>query len=223
MSAALSAVPKARSCVLSRGWMLGLGILASIPWTAAQSAPAASHEPAPAHPTPVGSKPPAAPPSLKLQLEAAEQAVASAPNLEAAGQAWDRAEALRKRALTGGSKLLLQEADEKAESGNLHVAVRDLSAALTLQPDSVILRRMRAELRLTGNDPTGAVEDLGVALQQDPGDPTAWFLLAKAEETLHNGDAALEAFQHVLKLAPLFPDKETLLRQFRHAARGQPD
>ncbi|TPW35178.1 tetratricopeptide repeat protein [Oecophyllibacter saccharovorans] len=160
---------------------------------------------------------------LELRLQAAEQAVKAAHTQEASNQAWQQAESLRKRQLSAGAELLLTEAREKSTAPDLHAALYDLSAALTLQPDAALLRRTRAEMRLASNDPTGAVQDLGIALQQDPGDPTSWFLLARTEEALHNGPAALNAFRQALKNAPLFPERTTLLHQFTLDAQGQPD
>lgn len=164
-----------------------------------------------------------APVTLKDRLASAERALAAAPDDKASQQAWSHAEALRKRSLTGGTRLLLDESQEKAAALETRQALEDLSAALTLQPDSAFLRRTRAEMRLLANDPTGAVEDLGVALDRDPGDPAAWFLLARTQETLRNGPAALSAFQKALKLAPRFPERATLERHFTNAATGQPD
>ncbi|MDF7673697.1 hypothetical protein PT277_09290 [Acetobacteraceae bacterium ESL0709] len=174
----------------------------------------------------VRAAPPSPPPkddTRKKALQAVEKQLAAAKNEEDVQKLWEKAETLRSASLNGATRLLLKAAEEKEETGDIPSMESLLSTALSLQPDNPLLRRLRASVRLKGNDPTGAVQDLGISLQDDPDDPTSWLLLAQTQENLHQPLKALNAFREVLNRVPALPEKDTLLKHFEQGAFGQDD
>lgn len=161
--------------------------------------------------------------SLPERLHQAEHDLHHAQNEHDAQRAWHRAELLRQRSLSAGVQLIVKDALDLAQKGDVEHAEHKLSAALTLQPDNAFLRRQRAGIRLLGNDPTGAVQDIGVSLNTDPRDPTAWMLLAEAQEKLHHNDLALHAFEEAMSCTPYLPDKEKKQAHYTQLAHGHED
>lgn len=161
--------------------------------------------------------------SREERLAEAEQALRSAKTDEESQQAWDRAENLRVRSLDHATRLLCDESEQRTQAGDLQKALDSLNAAIALQPDNGFLRRNRAELRIAGNDPTGAVQDLALTLRNDPKDPIAWVLLAKTQEILHHNNTALKAFEIALSHAPRFPGGKEMLKYFRQNIFGKED
>ena len=192
-----------------------------------QAAPAAN----PVAPGPAVSptaKPPASAPrsprkTLHERLMDAEKALAMAGNEKQAGEISERAEGLRSRALTGSVQMLITDSHDALEKHDFQKAQDDLTAAITIQPDQPILYRQRAASRLAAGDNNGAITDLGVVLQADPGDPTAWGMLAEAEHDRHQPEAALQAFHQMLLLNPKSPDSDTQLKTLEKARDGQQD
>lgn len=101
-------------------------------------------------------------------------------------------------------------------------AVEDLDDALVLQPDVAILWRDRARARLTARDLTGAIADLGVALQRDGQDAVAWRLLSAIEEQRGDWQAAERAWQQVMALDPMVEGGRTKGEQLHLKAFGRP-
>lgn len=159
----------------------------------------------------------------KKALQAVEKQLSQARNEEDTQKLWEKAETLRYGSLNGATRLLCKAADEKEATGDIPAMESLFSTALSLQPDNPLLRRLRASARLKGNDPTGAVQDLAVSLQDDPDDPISWLLLARSQENLHQHLKALNAFHEVLKRVPLLPKKDKFLKHFEQSAFGQDD
>lgn len=162
-------------------------------------------------------------PSLKEKLEQTEQAIASEQDDQKAQSLMKRAETLRLYSVKNSGRILLSEAQDSLKQGHTDEAEKDLSAALTLQPDNAFLRRQRAAIRFLGNDLTGTVQDLQVALVQDPGDAQSWELLARTQEHLRHPHQALHAYTEALTHAPLLPDGQKRYRQLEQQANGIPD
>ena len=146
-----------------------------------------------------------------------------ARNETQAGEIADRAEGLRSRALTGSVQMLISDSHDALEKHDFQRAQDDLTSAITIQPDQSILYRQRAAIRLMAGDNNGAISDLGVELQADPGDPTAWGMLAEAEHDRNEPDAALQAFHQMLLLNPKSPDSDKQLKKLEKARDGQQD
>ncbi|WP_249194187.1 tetratricopeptide repeat protein [Gluconobacter sp. Dm-73] len=213
-----------------RRWLMAGAVLLCSPaltFLPVQAAPAAN----PAAPGPAVSptaKPPASAPrpprkTLHDRLMDAEKALAMAGNEKQAGEISERAEGLRSRALTGSVQMLITDSHDALEKHDFQQAQDDLTAAITIQPDQPILYRQRAAIRLAAGDNNGAISDLGVTLQADPGDPTAWGMLAEAEHDRHEPEAALQAFHQMLLLNPKTPDSDTQLKTLEKARDGQQD
>ncbi|MBF0887265.1 hypothetical protein HKD19_01720 [Gluconobacter sp. LMG 1745] len=213
-----------------RRWLMAGAVLLCSPaltFLPVQAAPAAN----PAAPGPAVSptaKPPASAPrpprkTLHDRLMDAEKALAMAGNEKQAGEISERAEGLRSRALTGSVQILITDSHDALEKHDFQQAQDDLTAAITIQPDQPILYRQRAAIRLAAGDNNGAIADLGVTLQADPGDPMAWGMLAEAEHDRHEPEAALQAFHQMLLLNPKTPDSDTQLKTLEKARDGQQD
>ncbi|MEJ5141685.1 tetratricopeptide repeat protein [Gluconobacter albidus] len=192
-----------------------------------QAAPAANAA-APGPAASPAAKPPTSSPrpprkTLHDRLMDAEKALAMAGNEKQAGEISERAEGLRSRALTGSVQMLISDSHDALEKHDFQQAQDDLTAAITIQPDQPILYRQRAAIRLAAGDNNGAISDLGVVLQADPGDPTAWGMLAEAEHDRHEPEAALRAFHQMLLLNPKSPDSDTQLKTLEKARDGQQD
>lgn len=162
-------------------------------------------------------------PSLKEKLEQTEQAIASEQDDQKAHSLMKKADTLRLYSVKNSGRILLSEAQDELKQGHTGDAEKDLSAALTLQPDNAFLRRQRAAVRFLGNDLTGAVQDLQVALVHDPGDAQSWDILAHTQEHLHHPHQALHAYTEALTHAPLLPDGQKRYRQLEQQANGIPD
>lgn len=162
-------------------------------------------------------------PSLKEKLEQTEQAIASEQDDQKAQSLMKKAETLRLYSVKNSGRILLSEAQDVLKEGHTAEAEADLSAALTLQPDNAFLRRQRAAIRFLGNDLTGAVQDLQVALVNDPGDAQSWDLLARTQEHLRHLHQALHAYTEALTHAPLLPNGQKRYRQLEQQANGIPD
>ncbi|MXV45062.1 hypothetical protein GS501_08420 [Saccharibacter sp. 17.LH.SD] len=209
-ASALSAEASRRSFFsLNRVFLLAISI--SVPGACAAPSPAQQHN--------------AAQPKLspRERLIKAEQALQTAPDDQEAQRRWDYAETLRQYTLKSGTRLMLNDALDQVEKGNLQEADHTLSSALSLESGNALLLRQRAAVRLLGDDPTGAVQDIGESLQTDPDDPTSWLLLAKAQEALHHNDLSLHAFEEAIKCAPRFPHKDEQLTHYRQLAHGKSD
>lgn len=161
--------------------------------------------------------------SLKEKLEQTEQAIASEQDDQKAQSLMKKAETLRLYSVKNSGRTLLSEAQDELKQGHTDDAEKDLSAALTLQPDNAFLRRQRAAVRFLGNDLTGAVQDLQVALVNDPGDAQSWDLLTRTQEQLHHPHQALHAYTEALTHAPLLPNGQKRYRQLEQQANGIPD
>ena len=173
--------------------------------------------------TPPASSPRPPRKTLHDRLVDAEKALAMAGNEKQAGEISERAEALRSRALTGSVQMLISDSHDALEKHDFQQAQDDLTAAITIQPDQSVLYRQRAAIRLAAGDSNGAIADLGVELQADPGDPTAWSMLAEAEHERHEPEAALKAFHQMLLLNPKSPDSDKQLKTLEQARDGQQD
>ncbi|MBF0850343.1 hypothetical protein HKD27_05310 [Gluconobacter sp. R75690] len=198
----------------------------------AASGPAVPSAAQPAVPAPQAGTAKATPPAssprpprktLHDRLVDAEKALAMAGNEKQAGEISERAEALRSRALTGSVQMLISDSHDALEKHDFQQAQDDLTAAITIQPDQSVLYRQRAAIRLAAGDSNGAIADLGVELQADPGDPTAWSMLAEAEHERHEPEAALKAFHQMLLLNPKSPDSDKQLKTLEQARDGQQD
>ncbi len=198
----------------------------------AASGPAAPSAAQPAVPAPQAGTAKATPPAssprpprktLHDRLVDAEKALAMAGNEKQAGEISERAEALRSRALTGSVQMLISDSHDALEKHDFQQAQDDLTAAITIQPDQSVLYRQRAAIRLAAGDSNGAIADLGVELQADPGDPTAWGMLAEAEHERHEPEVALKAFHQMLLLNPKSPDSDKQLKTLEQARDGQQD
>ncbi|OOL17374.1 hypothetical protein AL01_08595 [Bombella intestini] len=178
--------------------------------------------------TPPHDKPAATPPkphslSLQEKLEQTEQAIASEQDDQKAQSLMKKADTLRLYSVKNSGRILLNEAQDNLKQGHITEAEKTLSAALTLQPDNAFLRRQRAAIRFLGNDLTGAVQDLQVALVHDPGDAQSWDILAHTQEHLHHPHQALHAYTEALTHAPLLPNGQKRYRQLEQQANGTPD
>ncbi|WP_018980517.1 tetratricopeptide repeat protein [Saccharibacter floricola] len=184
--------------------------------------PAIAHEHTGTHASSAKAPPPKRR-SLRERLQQAEHDLHHAQNDHDAQRAWNHAEQLRQRTLSPGVQLMVKDSLEQAQKGEVDRAEHQLSATLTMQPDNAFLRRQRAAIRLLGNDPTGAVQDIGISLNEDPRDPTAWMMLAEAQEKLHHSDLALHAFEEAISCTPYLPDKDKRLAHYKQRALGRED
>ncbi|GAD25999.1 hypothetical protein NBRC3257_0998 [Gluconobacter thailandicus NBRC 3257] len=161
--------------------------------------------------------------TVQERLVEAEKALALAGNDKDARKLADQAETLRNRSLTGAVRMLLTDSQEALGKHDFQAAEDDLTSAITIQPDQPILRRYRAAIRSAAGDNNGAISDLGVVIQADPGDATAWGMLAEAERDRHEPDAALRAYKQMMLLDPHAPDADKQLKILQKEKDGQED
>lgn len=189
-----------------------------------QNSPSGKAPPAPAS-TPAVPQPAAAP-HKKLtrpeQIAALADQLVQAKTPEDAQMLEARLEALRAAGLSPTTQLLLRRAEKDSQADKPDEAVEDLSDALALQPDSAILWRSRAQMRLAAGDFSAAITDLGEALQRDSRDAKSWGLLSTVEDQRKDGPAALKAWQKVLELNPMADKNHKHLDALHIKAFGQP-
>ena len=161
--------------------------------------------------------------TVQERLVEAEKALALAGNDKDARKLADQAETLRNRSLTGAVRMLLTDSQEALGKHDFQAAEEDLTSAITIQPDQPVLRRYRAAIRSAAGDNNGAISDLGVVIQADPGDTTAWGMLAEAERDRHEPDAALHAYKQMMLLDPHAPDADKQLKILQKEKDGQED
>lgn len=203
--------------------------------TPSAPSPSATQSAAPAEsPTPgtsssgpsAGRVPSATTPRKKLtrpqQIAALADQLAQAKTPEDAQMLEARLEALRAAGLSPTTQLLLRRAQKDSQAEKPDDAVEDLSDALALQPDSAILWRSRAQMRLAAGDFNAAITDLGEALQRDGRDAKSWGLLSTVEDQHKDGPAALKAWQKVLELNPMADKNHKRLDALHIKAFGQP-
>lgn len=156
------------------------------------------------------------------QIAALADQLAQAKTPEDAQMLEARLEALRAAGLSPTTQLLLRRAQKDSQADKPDDAVEDLSDALALQPDSAILWRSRAQMRLAAGDFKAAITDLGEALQRDGRDAKSWGLLSTVEDQRKDGPAALKAWQKVLELNPMSDKNHKHLDALHIKAFGQP-
>lgn len=161
--------------------------------------------------------------SLNERLALIEDKIQHATSQHETSALWERAENLRFHSLNAASRLLIDEADTQMQSQHISQAIDAINSAIALQPTNNLLHRKRAAIRIIGNDPIGAIDDLAFTLNSDPCDPTAWLLLTRAENIIHNNHIALSTFQKALNCAPHMPQKEEMLKELQKKAYGQED
>ncbi|MFT9214862.1 MAG: tetratricopeptide repeat protein [Acetobacter malorum] len=190
------------------------------------AAPAASPAPGATSSAPSTGKAPVAAPHKKLtrpqQIAALADQLAQAKTPEDAQMLEARLEALRAAGLSPTTQLLLRRAQKDSQADKPDDAVEDLSDALALQPDSAILWRSRAQMRLAAGDFKAAITDLGEALQRDGRDAKSWGLLSTVEDQRKDSPAALKAWQKVLELNPMSDKNHKHLDALHIKAFGQP-
>jgi tetratricopeptide (TPR) repeat protein len=189
-----------------------------------------------AAPAPVPSKPQPQPPAQAKTsgqgkapakpaippLQDAEQKLANATDSQQAQTLARQAEALRQRGVSPTAQLLMRDGQHALEQHDMKTAEASMDDAIVLQPDAEILWRSRAQVRADAGDFAGAIADLGVALQRDPGDLNAWTMLSDTESDRHDFSAAYDAYEHVLTLNPLVKDGHRRLDKLKVARDGQP-
>ncbi|GAD10221.1 FOG: TPR repeat [Gluconobacter frateurii NBRC 103465] len=225
-----------RWMTIGRRWLMAGAVLLCTPVFFASATPADS--PAPAASAPSGQTPPpvkndsatsdsgkAHPHHKTVQerLVETEKALALAGNDKDARKLADQAETLRNRSLTGAVRMLLTDSQDALGKHDFQSAEDDLTSAITLQPDQPILRRYRAAIRSAAGDNNGAIADLGIAIQADPGDATAWGMLAESERDRHEPEAALRAYKQMMQLDPHAPDADKQLKILQKEKDGQED
>nr|WP_294916554.1 hypothetical protein [uncultured Neokomagataea sp.] len=156
------------------------------------------------------------------RLHAVEGQLTKAGSAQAASLR-EKAEALRLSGLKGGTRLLLAEAETALEKHDFQSAERNVTTALSLQDDQPVLRRQRAGVRLAAGDFDGAVEDLGVCLNADDGDTSAWNMLIDAELQRHQPTKAWDALQSLKLHDPTMPGLDKLQETVLKQRDGQPD
>ncbi|MFC0569012.1 MAG: hypothetical protein ABF562_13295 [Gluconobacter japonicus] len=212
-----------------RRWLMAGAVLLCTPVFSAFAAPGTA-APAPtgqtASPSPAKIDSSKAHPHHKTvqeRLVETEKALALAGNDKDARKLADQAETLRNRSLTGAVRMLLTDSQDALGKHDFQSAEDDLTSAITLQADQPILRRYRAAIRSAAGDNNGAISDLGVVIQADPGDTTAWGMLADAERDRHEPDAALRAYKQMMLLDPHAPDADKELKILQKEKDGQED
>lgn len=161
-------------------------------------------------------------PSATPDLSVLTAQLARASSRAAAVDLEVRLERARRHALSPTTRLLQRGAVAHLAEGKALSAVEDLDDALVLQPDIAILWRDRAQARLAARDLTGAIADLGVALQHDGQDAVAWRLLSAIEEQRGDWQAAERAWQRVMALDPMVEGGRAKGEQLHLKAFGRP-
>ncbi len=170
--------------------------------------------------TPVVPAPTASAPDRKI--EALEAALFHAPDADHADIVQAKLADARMAALSPTTRLLIRRAQRELDKNHGQDALADASDAIALEPDRAILWRERASIEGAMGDADSAVQDLGGALSRDPADLESWAGLAAVAEKTGRYDRAVEAWQHVLLLAPAFRDGVARLHALQRKARGEP-
>ncbi|MCQ8240418.1 hypothetical protein [Rhizosaccharibacter radicis] len=150
------------------------------------------------------------------------QALAAARTREDSDRIAARLETVRQGGLSPTATLLLRRAQREVTGDKAHDALDDADDAVALQPESPVVWRERAGIRLLAGDRGGAEDDLGQALSRDPNDAVAWSALSHVEETGGHAEAAYAAWEHAVRLQPMMPDGARRLDFLRRRMLGDP-
>ncbi len=183
-------------------WALALLVLAS---------PALAQAPAP---------PPAAPADPKDALNTMLSALRAAPNEQVAKALEDQIREAWAKSASPALRLLLARGARELAEGAAGDAADSFDAALDLDPSLLEAWRGRAQARLRGGDPAGAVRDIQEVLRREPRDFAALQDLSHVAEAQRDWKGALAAWQKVLELDPKTPDGRDRLQDLRRRALG---
>jgi len=155
-------------------------------------------------------------------LQKTEADLASATDSRHTRDFENRAAMLRQKVVSPTALLLMRDAQHALSGHDFHAAETSMDDALVLQPEAVALWVARARVRDDAGDYGGAIADLAVAVQRDPGDVEAWEMLSAVERERHASGAAYDAYEHVLTLDPLVADGLKHRAELRRERDGHP-
>lgn len=151
----------------------------------------------------------------QLALEHLKQAASQEPNLAShhlkLGQFYEKASSLdlaiqevekAVKAEPGQAMAWLYLAQLQKNNGDLEKAIANVERALSFTSQSLDALLLRSELALMNNNPRGAVSRLQAILNINPDLPKAWYLMAKAQNTLGQLNEALVSVEHAIQLLP---------------------
>ncbi|MCQ8279034.1 tetratricopeptide repeat protein [Acetobacteraceae bacterium KSS8] len=156
------------------------------------------------------------------KVGALEAALLHAPDADHADILQAKLADARMAALSPTTRLLVRRAQRELDTNQGQDAFADASDAIALEPDRAVLWRERASIEGAMGDADAAVRDLGGALSRDPADLESWAGLAAVAEKTGRYDRAVEAWQHVLLLAPAYRNGVARLHALQRKARGEP-
>ncbi len=91
-------------------------------------------------------------------------------------------------------------------SGNVEEAEQMLQDALRLKPDLVIARINLAELRLSWNNPTGALDALTDGFDRQQATADWWYTLGRVYEANNDFSGAVQAYREAVNIRPGFAE-----------------
>ncbi|HPU98247.1 MAG TPA: tetratricopeptide repeat protein [Candidatus Hydrogenedentes bacterium] len=91
-------------------------------------------------------------------------------------------------------------------SGNVEEAEQMLQDALRLKPDLVIARINLAELRLSWNNPTGALDALTDGFDRQQATADWWYTLGRVYEANNDFSGAVQAYREAVNIRPEFAE-----------------
>jgi tetratricopeptide (TPR) repeat protein len=128
------------------------------------------------------------------------------------------------RLLQAGSPsvtLLMSRGMRELEADENEEAIKDFSAAITLDPNVAEAYHQRAKARYAAGDTAGAIADIEQALRHEPRDFAALRTLAAIAEAQKNWKGAYAAWQKLMEIDPKTADGAEHLKDLHRRAYGE--
>lgn len=97
-----------------------------------------------------------------------------------------------------------------------------LDEAVAIAPDCLECRLQRAYLAISGAEVALALQDLNAILTQEPRHFVAWTLLGQSFESVNQPEAALNAYETAIRIAPFLEGARSRILALTIKVRGRP-
>ncbi|MBB5694821.1 tetratricopeptide repeat protein [Muricoccus pecuniae] len=156
----------------------------------------------------------------RVELDRLLDALATAPDEEAAAPLQARIQALWAEGGTPAVGLLLRKGLRAMGANEPGDAVEDLDAAITLQPDFAESWVLRAQAQAAVGERRAAAADLREALRLEPRHFGALLALSELQEEAGDAEGALRSVEAALRIHPQLPGGAARRRELTRRARG---
>jgi len=156
----------------------------------------------------------------RAELDRLLDALAQAPDEEAAGPVQARIQQLWAEGGTPAVGLLLRKGLRALAANDAGDAVEDLDAAIVLQPDFPESWVLRGQAQAAAGDRRAAASDLREALRLEPRHFGALVALSELQEEAGDAPGALRSLEAALAIHPRLPGGAQRRRELTRRARG---